>query len=251
MDRFFLLIQKQRTPKLKSKFKQHDFPLTSLMQREILVYYALEKELWTRETYATALALLPPVLTERITAYQDERDKQNRLCSKLMLQDMLSEFPSGMNLSLNNLHYTHSGRPKLSSDLDINISHSGNLVVCIAALHKKVGIDTEEIKPCAWKDYETYFQPEEWDQLLRSSSPYSDFYTLWTRKEALLKATGQGIFTDFSASGNLSAKNRNAKEEYFIQKLEIDPAYITHLAASFPAAPVRLKHWKPGFATIG
>ncbi|HXC06975.1 MAG TPA: hypothetical protein VNZ86_19585, partial [Bacteroidia bacterium] len=71
------------------------------MQSEILVYYALEKKIWTREDYATSLALLPPALTERITAYQDERDKQNRLCSKLMIQDMLSEFPTGMNLSLN------------------------------------------------------------------------------------------------------------------------------------------------------
>lgn len=80
------------------------------------------------------------------------------------------------------------------SSLQFNVSHAGNWVVW-AISQTRVGIDVEEMKvDFAFEEIAThYFSPQEQRLILDSNHARQLFYQLWTRKEALVKATGQGL----------------------------------------------------------
>ncbi len=98
--------------------------------------------------------------------------------------------------------YGPSGKPDLAgpletSGLKFNLAHSDDLVLLALTADAQVGVDVERIKPIseAAELVQRFFSPREaglFDELpaeLRSRA----FLNLWTRKEALLKATGEGI----------------------------------------------------------
>ena len=76
-----------------------------------------------------------------------------------------------------------------------NIAHSGHLL-CMAISNKnRVGIDVERFDPN--RDFSVItpmvFSLNEQTSLSQSLDPIQDFYTLWTAKEAVLKAAGCGF----------------------------------------------------------
>jgi 4'-phosphopantetheinyl transferase len=81
--------------------------------------------------------------------------------------------------------------------LTFNLSHTdGAVVIAIAASHD-VGIDVERVRPIADAGHlvERYFSALERDRFLALPESERDdtFCRLWTRKEAYVKALGQGL----------------------------------------------------------
>lgn len=95
----------------------------------------------------------------------------------------------------NELEFESSnGKPKLifGDGPAFNVSHSGDWIL-LAFDTAPVGVDVEQINTCLdHTDIVRYhFTPDE-QQFVRNNG-FESFYTLWTRKEALLKAIGRGI----------------------------------------------------------
>ncbi len=92
------------------------------------------------------------------------------------------------------------GKPCLSfpagSSLKFNLSRSGDLAL-VAVARMEVGVDVEKIDPAipAADIARSFFSPGEQSLLETLSRPdrAPAFYRLWTRKEALMKATGEGL----------------------------------------------------------
>jgi len=86
-----------------------------------------------------------------------------------------------------------SGKPPLH----FNLSHSHGLALYAFALHGQVGIDLEKLRPeSATKEVaEQFFSTKEQEELLRlpPDSRVQGFFNCWTRKEAYLKARGEGL----------------------------------------------------------
>lgn len=78
-----------------------------------------------------------------------------------------------------------------------NASHSGNLIA-IALSGTTVGIDIELIRDdFSYQNMLTdIFSIAEQITIQKSANSLSGFYTLWTRKEAVLKACGMGLYND-------------------------------------------------------
>jgi len=114
----------------------------------------------------------------------------------------------------------HTGRPYLQNapNLDFNLSHSGNIVLC-AILRKgknpsnRVGVDVELIQSdrtaeripalCA-----RYFSAAEERQVISEDDvDIPAFYRIWTGKESIVKYTGAGI-------GDISPKLDSTDEKY-------------------------------------
>jgi len=83
------------------------------------------------------------------------------------------------------------GRPQLpGSGLYASVSHSGDIVVVALTSAGPVGVDVEAIRPIDFAAVaNSVCTPAE----LTDLHVGADFYTFWTRKEAVLKATGEGL----------------------------------------------------------
>ncbi len=81
-----------------------------------------------------------------------------------------------------------NGKP-LTDDFFFNISHAGQWVVC-ALSDRPVGIDVEVLKPIKARPRYLLFSEKESRYVNASKDRERRFFTLWTRKEAYLKALG-------------------------------------------------------------
>ena len=117
--------------------------------------------------------------------------------------------------------YNEYGKPytanNLSEKLYFNISHSNQLTCVAVSRSLDLGIDIENISQDHHTEtYDIMFTKEEQDYL--TTFP-KEFYTLWTLKEAYLKAHGLGfsmnpLEVDFSSV----LSNLQEKKEVYLEK---------------------------------
>ena len=98
--------------------------------------------------------------------------------------------------------YTEYGKPSLSAEfssarLKFNISHSGSSVLLGFSIGRELGVDIEEVRPdfATGEIAERYFSSLEVETLrsLPKSVQAEAFFNCWTRKEAYIKAIGEGL----------------------------------------------------------
>jgi 4'-phosphopantetheinyl transferase len=81
--------------------------------------------------------------------------------------------------------------------LHFNLAHSGELALLALTRAGEVGVDVERIRPMpdALELAARFFSPREVAalQTVPPDDANAAFFRLWTRKEAWLKATGEGI----------------------------------------------------------
>jgi 4'-phosphopantetheinyl transferase len=138
------------------------------------------------------------------------------------------------------------GKPSLagraaSSGLEFNLAHSQEQLALAIAYQTAVGVDIEHIRPLPDADeiVRRFFSKREQLRFESLSDELKSmaFFNLWTRKEAWLKATGEGI-----------AHLLGQVEVSFVPG---EPARLENLPAGFPAASNWSLHdWvpEPGFA---
>jgi 4'-phosphopantetheinyl transferase len=89
------------------------------------------------------------------------------------------------------------GRARLpGTGLAASISHSGDLVAVALTAGRPVGVDVEAI---GRRDYEPLLTRVCAVAERQHVHTARDFYTVWTRKEAVLKATGTGLRTPLTS----------------------------------------------------
>jgi 4'-phosphopantetheinyl transferase len=92
--------------------------------------------------------------------------------------------------------YGPNGKPSVDG-LQFNVAHSGDVAVIAVSHNSQLGVDIEAVR---WlEDFDElvarFFCPRESQLFARLPNALKPtaFFNLWTRKEALLKATGEGI----------------------------------------------------------
>ena len=108
--------------------------------------------------------------------------------------------------------YASHGKPSLKPGYDtlglrFNVTHSGGIALFALALSREVGIDVEHIRddfPCL-QIARQFFSDAEYATLcsIQPALRYEAFFNCWTRKEAFVKATGEGLsypLTQFEVS---------------------------------------------------
>jgi 4'-phosphopantetheinyl transferase len=109
--------------------------------------------------------------------------------------------------------YRDKGKPHLApgapggpGDVQFNLSHSGQLGLVAFARGREIGVDIEQRRPL--RDLlalaRTSFSPAEYTAFCALPPPdqLHAFFSCWSRKEAFIKATGEGIsqLADFDVS---------------------------------------------------
>ena len=92
--------------------------------------------------------------------------------------------------------YSPHGKPSLPG-IHFNASHSGDLWACAVGGDQQIGLDIEQIRPM--RDQEAiarrFFAPVECDAIVQypAEERPKAFFRCWTRKEAYIKALGDGL----------------------------------------------------------
>jgi 4'-phosphopantetheinyl transferase len=160
---------------------------------QTLVGYCICDTMLSGPETAAALRELPESLREHILLYTMQQDRNVRIYSWLLLRHMLTEYFGLPGNPLANLTRSKENRPFLPGDIDFSISHSGRVAVCGVTNCGRIGIDVEEIRHLEVADYTEHLQADEYDAVRSATDPSLAMLHVWTRKEAVLKASGAGV----------------------------------------------------------
>src|SRR6266496_773962 len=216
------------------------------------------------ETSARLYATLTPDERTRSARFQFERDQQRFIVARGVLRELLGRYLQIQPGKISFV-YNASGKPVLGSEfanrLKFNLSHSAGLALIAIATASNVGVDLEYIR--AQSDYadiaRRFFSAAEVDYLtaLPSHLYAETFFSCWTKKEAYLKACGEGLaipLNSFSvplttdpaptpvdlyvASRDIPAKR------WSLYTLRPAPGYAGALAVEGIGCRLRLCQWK-------
>lgn len=227
---------------------------TSPMQFE-----AHEIHIWTRDLAITleqekaAWVLLSEDEQQRANRFHFPIHRQRFIASRSMLRTILSLY---LDYSSKNIifGYGEHKKPYLhtpnQSQIQFNLAHSDNMAIYALTLNYAVGIDIEKIKP---SDYQAiakrYFSSPENEALmaLPIDKQLQGFYRIWSRKEALIKASGKGLslpLSTFSVSiyndfETIQLENKT----WSLLSIPIFPDYQTAIASNQPIKAVSYWHF--------
>ena len=138
---------------------------------------------------------------ERADRFRLNRDHDRFVFRRGLLRKLLAEYLERDPVKLN-LHYGSYGKPYLSdgavrSPLCFNLTHSSDLTVLSFSWQQELGVDIERIDFNAAQERipEQFFSPMEVVSLRTMPLQWQTeaFFLGWTRKEAYIKATGEGL----------------------------------------------------------
>ena len=151
------------------------------------------------------------------------------------------------------------GKPALvNSDLEFNLSHSGDFALLAVTQNRKVGVDVERIRQGISSHViaQQYFSKAEVAELqsLPMEQREAAFFTCWTRKEAYIKAQGIGLSLplesfDVSLSPNEPAMLRAVRPDsqeaarWTLFSLNVVPKYAGALAVEGLDLDFRFWDW--------
>ena len=141
-------------------------------------------------------SLLPDYRREKIARYRFDADKLRSLIAGLLIRQATGG---------GELVFGEHEKPYLADgSLYFSVSHSGD-VVAIATDDSELGVDVEAIpKPDRLSIADRFFHPCEREYVHGSADEARAFCRVWTRKEAYLKCTGEGISSDLTSFDVLS-----------------------------------------------
>ncbi len=181
----------------------HQKPITwsnfKLVNAKVHIWHAsLEQPL---EVVQSLEAVLSQEERQRARQFRYEEHRRSFVVSRGILRNLLSRYTS-LKPDQVKFKYTLAGKPHLAnaegnSDICFNLSHAGMLVLYAFSWGRQVGIDVECIRPMDEMDQVAAmnFAPGEYREyrMLSSQDKLRAFYNGWTRKEAFIKATGDGL----------------------------------------------------------
>jgi 4'-phosphopantetheinyl transferase len=149
------------------------------------------------EALESARAVLSAEERERADRFVFPRHRDAFIRSRAFLRRLLGsltgEDPGALHFRLGS-----HGKPSLEDGgLEFNLSHSGALALCAVARGRAVGVDVERHRAGVetLEIAERFFTRRELETLrgLGEAERVAGFFLCWTRKEAYVKARGEGL----------------------------------------------------------
>jgi len=187
--------------------------------------------------------------------YHHERDRNRFLIARALLRIILSKYLHTSSDSIQ-ISIGKNKKPFIESSGPIawhyNTTHSGEYIL-IGISGSPIGVDVEKIDMnFAYKDILlSNFSDKEISFVNGGPGEREHFYTLWTRKEALVKGTGKGMDEDFQEipclDGNhqVLEKTIGAAEDWQVESFRLSDQYIAAVAHVRTVHSLRFWHADP------
>jgi 4'-phosphopantetheinyl transferase len=199
-------VESVRAPDIRWPAPPLDWPL-ALCQAQSTGPSAIEIHVWaaTLDVAPAALAAysatLCPAELERAARFRVERDRNRFVAGRGLLRAILSRYlqtgPRQIEFAYGARGKPSLGKAFVGNGLEFNLAHSHNLALLAVTNAGQIGVDVERIGSNAdTRQLVAHFfsarESAAFDSLPKDLKPVT-FFNVWTRKEAWLKATGEGI----------------------------------------------------------
>jgi 4'-phosphopantetheinyl transferase len=199
---------------------------------------------------------------ERAYRFRFQRDRDHYIVARATLRALLSQYllqrPEQLRFSYSPFGKPAMADPSLARGLHFNISHSGGLALCAFTRVGEIGLDIEHLREnfdceqiaqhCfSAREVETLFAlPPEMRTLA--------FFNCWTRKEAFIKALGEGLshpldqfdvtLAPTEPAALLSTRNDpRGPGRWFLRELAPGSGYVAALAVEGSDCQVSCWQW--------
>ncbi len=188
---------------------------------------------------------------ERAARYRFARDRSRFVAGRALLREILSGY-LGRRPSELVFEYGRHGKPRLvlspgGTPLHFNVTHTDSLALYAVTTEGEVGIDMERVREMPeWESIAGgCFTEHECTRLRRFSGDRRrrEFFQAWTRQEALLKASGQGL------TGEKAGAHYSRDSGYSLHAMTPAPGYVAALASGHPGCRVVFMTWPAASAS--
>lgn len=225
---------------------------------------------WPAQGIGELKQILSPDEREKADRFHFDVDRRRHVVGRgllrLLLGRCLGAAPDRLQFD-----YSAHGKPSLAvasakMPLQFNVSHSGELVLIALARGRVVGVDVErirtdmEVKGIA----ERFFSPGERTALaaLDASVQHDAFFACWTRKEAYIKARGEGLSLpldqfDVSLAPGQPARLLETRPDpaearrWVLRELDVGAEHKAALAVERAGWQLRAWDWPAGVCSLG
>ncbi|MGY6530439.1 MAG: 4'-phosphopantetheinyl transferase family protein [Cyanobacterium sp.] len=187
-------------------------------------------------------SLLSPDELDKIQRFKNKIQGDRTCIARANLRILLSKYLN-INPDKISFNYSQKGKPFLENypHLYFNLSHTDNWIV-YGISDQLIGIDIENIKKkVKYKELaKRFFCPREFNLIIKQNQENEPklFYTLWTAKEAYLKATGEGLSGGLDTielsynflSEEVEIISANIRTKWQIKNLKVEDDYLVSVA---------------------
>jgi len=203
---------------------------------------------WSPATLDEAMALLADDEVARARRYQFPRDRRRFVAARAFLRRTLAGYLAADPAQLT-FTYGEFGKPELllpglaTRTVEFNLSHAGDLALLAITRGRRVGVDVERVEhlPDLPAVAQRFFSSRENAALneIPAAQKVFGFYCCWTRKEAFLKALGDGLahaLDAFDVSLDDAPRvlrvhdDPDAGSKWTLCHLDPEPGYVAALA---------------------
>ncbi len=197
----------------------------------MLIIYSKISEKSHRDIIERYLPTFNNDFQKKILSFRRWKDSQLCVIGRVALLKGLEVYGISSE-EINNLRYNDFGKPFFcDQSIFFNISHSGNIAICVLNKESEIGIDIEEIVDINLEDFKSQMTNKEWERVILSDDVRNSFFDYWTQKEAVLKTHGMGLtipLQSFEVFNNITQIN---KEKYYLKEVEIDKKYKCYISS--------------------
>jgi len=208
------------------------------------------------------VVVLSPDEVARANRFHFERDRIHFTRCRSALRALLGSYLAIPAAEIR-FEYLAGGKPQLAagqnpSALQFNVSHSANMALIAFGSKYRLGVDIEEIR----SDVDTSTLAERFFSLRERAGIQAlpdhlrvpGFFACWTRKEAFLKATGEGLsfpLADFSVTTHPDLDpeleeikgSTNEAKQWFLTDLSVVDGFRAALASEGSAYRLETHAW--------
>jgi 4'-phosphopantetheinyl transferase len=208
-----------------------------------------EVHVWTVDLDSYAPESFTSVLSkdevERAGRFHFSTDRHHFTVARGLLRKLLAAYLKTTTHELN-FKYGPQGKPALlaAAPFNFNLAHSHGCAAYAFSANRELGIDLELVRAEFGGEEvaQRFFSPHEIETLLKVPAKFASdaFFNCWTRKEAYIKAIGEGLsmplnlFDVSLAPGEPAALLRNRRNEdevsrWSMQSLTAPDGYVAAL----------------------
>ncbi len=205
---------------------------------------------------------LSPEETDRARRFRKVSDRERYLVRQGILRGLLSQYLNS-DPSHVEIHRDVKGKPYLPAwmnpdNLQFSESDSDNMAAFAFCRSSRLGVDIEKIRefPDMLEVVEQHFTQREKHEIL--SCPQDQrlmlFYRFWTRKEAVLKAQGEGLLKPLDSVDvagcqgpgpwKVGVPGEAGVEDYSVSDVDGPAPFAAAVAVAGPVVEISVQHYR-------